>query len=113
MNLTQMTHVSMVNSYNVIMGNITVDEVYNSGLNGFSHDPFEEPEYKFLEFMIKYFTGLEMYDECFNIKIYIGENFNADGSPIKKYELCDCDYPSIKEYVKPVVCNNCNKVIKL
>lgn len=112
MKVIQMTHVGMTNSYNIIMGNATLKEIYGSGLNIFSHDPDEDPEYEFLEFMIKYFTGVEMYEECFNVKVYMSENFDKDGKLIEKYELCECDYPSIKEYVKPVICNNCSKVIK-
>jgi hypothetical protein len=106
----QMIHISMVNSYNVIMGKATIEQVTNSGIGVFCHSPEEKDAMKSIEFMVTYFQNLEMYEKCANLKNYIEETFNSDGT--YKDLLCECTYPEIDTYTPTVKCSICNFAIR-
>lgn len=105
-----MMHVGMINSYNVLVGNATVEMVVNAGIGVFAHLPDEELSKEAIEFMIFYFKEMEMYERCAKLQVYIGENYNDDGS--FKEERCACEYPEINEYVPKVKCSVCNLRLK-
>lgn len=106
----QMIHISMVNSYNVITNRATVQQVTNSGIGVFCHSPEEKEAMKSIEFMITYFQDLEMYEKCSDLKSYISETFNDDGT--YKESLCECSYPDIQTYTPIVKCSVCNLTVK-
>ena len=106
----QMIHISMINSYNVITNKVTVEEITNSGIGVFCHSPEENDGMDSIEFMIKYFQNLEMYEKCVDLKKYISETFNPDGT--YKDDLCECSYPEIESYTPIVKCSICSLKIK-
>lgn len=106
----QMIHISMINSYNVITKKATVEEVTNSGIGIFCHSPEEKDGMDSIEFMVKYFKNLEMYEKCAELKEYITNTFNSDGT--YKEPLCECSYPEIESYVPIVKCSKCSLNIK-
>lgn len=110
--MTQMTHIGMVNTYNIVLGNATHEEIKAAGLNVLLYDPDEEVTLKLLEFMVKYFSSLEMYEECVNLNEYMRDKFNEDGTLKNVIEYCECEYPKIGKYKKPMICGECEKVIR-
>lgn len=97
----------MLNSYNIIVGKATVDEILNSGIPMFAHVPNEDITAEALEFLIHYFESYDMFERCANLKEFYNENFNEDGSP--KDVLCNCELPEVDEYIEKVRCYKCNK----
>lgn len=110
MNSTQMMHVGMLNSYNVLTGKASMEDVVKSGIGVFAHIPDEEPSREAIEFMIFYFKEIEMYEKCANLHAYIENNYNEDGS--LKEEVCQCEMPEIDEYIPKVKCSVCNLRIR-
>ena len=103
----QKIHVAMLNSYNVITGFATVDEIMDSGVPMFSHIPDEEVSVDAISFIIHYFQVQEMYEHCIILSDFVSKNFNDDGTP--KFESCSCECPEISEYTKKMYCSNCGK----
>ena len=110
MNNTQMVHIGMINSYNVLMGKASVEDVVNSGIGMFANSPDEETAMKSIEFMIYYFEKHEMYEKCTELNKYINKTFNKDGS--YKENCCECDMPDIQEYSSKIKCSTCNLTLK-
>lgn len=110
MNKMQSLHVGMINSYNVIMGNITIEQVLQSGIGVFAHVPDTEPDLESIELMVMYFKDQEMYEKCSDLVKYMEENFDASGKP--RGEECDCYQPTITEYTKKMACSKCNKRLR-
>jgi hypothetical protein len=102
----QMIHLSMVNSYHVLVGNATMEEIVSSGLGMFCHSLEEKDAMKSIEFMIGYFKNLEMYERCAELKNYIETTFNDDGT--YKDLSCECSHPEIEIYETPVKCSLCS-----
>jgi hypothetical protein len=100
----------MINSYNVITNKVTVEDITNSGIGIFCHSIEEKDGMESIEFMIKYFQNLEMYEKCSDLKEYIKDTFNTDGT--YKDSLCECSYPEIESYTPIVKCSICNLKIK-
>ena len=105
MNQNQIVHIGMINSYNVLVNNVSMNEIAFSGLNVFSHSQQEKDAKVSIEFMIKYFQDIEMYEKCSELQKYIDENFDEQGK--FKYPVCDCEYPDIKEYGTTPKCLIC------
>ena len=110
MNQKQMMHVGMINSYSVLTGKETVDNVIKAGVGVFAHVPDEEPSLEAIEFMIFYFKEIEMYEKCAVLHSYIEHNYNEDGS--FKEEQCQCEHPEIDEYIPKVKCYVCSLRLK-
>ena len=110
MNSTQILHIGMLNSYNMITGKATVEQIILSGLYVFAHVPDEEIELEDLELMLTYFKTHEMYEYCVDIVKYMHENFNPDGTYVE--DSCECEYPNITEYTTKIKCGECNKRIR-
>jgi hypothetical protein len=106
----QDVHIGMINSFNVITGRATVEQIVSAGLGVFAHNPNGNSEKKNIEFILFYFRELEMYERCKEINDYINETYNEDGS--FKVQFCDCDHPDIKEYTAKPKCCICNLEIK-
>ncbi len=100
-----MIHVGMVNSYQVLVGNATYEQIVSSGFGIFSHTLNEKDAKQSIELMITYFKELEMYERCANLQKYIEETFDEDG--FYKEESCSCDYPEIDRYALPIKCSLC------
>lgn len=103
-----MIHIGMLNSFNVITGKATYDDVLNAGIGYFAHDPNEYGA-ETLEMMIVYFSELDMFEYCAELKAIFDEEYNPDGSI--KEEQCECYYPVIKEYGRKIKCFDCEKRI--
>jgi hypothetical protein len=110
MNQQQTIHVAMINSFNVLVGNVTLDDVLDSNLAVFSHYPDDEIELDNIETMILYFQEVEMFEHCSMLLKYIKDNFNNDGS--RKELLCECEYPDISEYTRVIKCGRCRRTIR-
>lgn len=110
MNELQMMHVGMVNSFNVLTGKASVEDVIKSGVGVFAHSPEEEPSLEAIDFMVFYFKEMEMYERCAVLKDYIELNYNNDGS--LKESLCQCEMPEIENYIPKVKCSICNLRLK-
>ena len=106
----QIIHIGMINSFNVITGKNTFDEIINSDVNVFAHAPDEEPPAELIQLMIEYFSSFEMFEKCIELTLYLEENFNQDGS--SKEEKCDCTLPVIQSYSRKMYCKICNKRLK-
>lgn len=107
----QMVHISMINSYNVLLGNATVQDVINSGIGVFCHSIDESDAMNSIVFMVHYFEDLEMYERCAKLNKYISKTFNKDGS--YKKAMCECPNPEIDRYIHPVKCSLCSLTIKM
>lgn len=110
MKQSQVVHLGMINSYNVLVNKVSVDEIIFSGIVAFAHSPEEKDAKQSVEFMIKYFQDIEMYEKCSALKKYIEETFDENGK--YKEPFCDCEYPDIKEYSKIPTCSVCNLKLK-
>ena len=107
---SQVVHLGMINSYNVLVNKVSVDEIIFSGIGAFAHAPEERDAKQSVEFMIKYFQDIEMYERCSALQKYIEETFDENGK--YKEPFCDCEYPDIKEYSKTTTCSVCNLKLK-
>lgn len=102
----QQLHVGMINSFNVITGIATFEEVIKSGIGVLAHVPNED-EIQYIKLMIYYFEEHELYEYCNVLKKYVKDNYFEDGS--RREKECECEYPTITEYVAKVKCSKCNK----
>ena len=110
MNKDQMIHVSMLNSFNLLTEKNSFDEIIDSGIPIFAHQPDEDIKYENVEFIIYYFQKQEMFEKCAELMEYLETNYHSDGTP--KINDCECDYPDILEYTKLMRCSNCNKRLR-
>ena len=99
----------MINSYNVLIKKVSIEEIFFSGIGIFAHSQNEVDAMKSIEFMVIYFKELEMYEKCAELKSYIDETFNENGT--FKVKTCFCDMPDITQY-NPPICSICNLKIK-
>jgi len=106
----QMIHIGMINSFNVITGKNTMQEILNSDVSLFAHAPDEDPPFELFEMMIDYFSAFEMFEKCVEIVLVMEENFNRDGT--RKEIGCECTQPLITEYSRKMFCGNCKKRLK-
>jgi hypothetical protein len=103
----QMIHIGMINSFNIITGRNTLDEIIKSDVNIFSHAPDEDPPFELVQLMIEYFSSFEMFEKCIELTLYLEDNFNQEGLP--KEERCECILPVIQEYSRKMYCGKCSK----
>jgi len=106
----QKIHIAMINSFNVIVGEATIDDVLDSNLSLFSHDFEEELNYENIMFILKYFEQIEMFDKCSKLMTFIDNTFDREGN--YKEKACECPYPDIKLYEAKTKCSTCNRKIK-
>jgi hypothetical protein len=111
MNEQQRVHIAMLNSYNLVMENATIDDILDSSIPIFAHVPNENITIDAIEFMIYYFKSHEMFEYCAKLKDFIIENFNDDGT--LKDNSCKCELPDIDGYNNKIKCIKCNKIIKV
>jgi hypothetical protein len=105
MTSTQIVHVGMLNSYNIITGKASLEEVMLSGIGYLAHSP-DELDADRLDAIIYYFEEVEMYEKCRELRTIFEENYHPDGTP-KELE-CLCDYPIINKYSITMRCGSCN-----
>jgi hypothetical protein len=110
MNKQQALHVGMINSFNLITGRTTLDEVVHSGIGVFAHVPDEEVDMENIKLIIIYFQDRDMFEHCIELVDYLNENFNKDGT--SKEEDCSCEFPEIKTYSSKMKCSTCNKRLR-
>jgi hypothetical protein len=108
---SQVVHIGMLNSYNLLIGKATMSDVVNSNVSLFAHVPDEEIDSQFIDFMILYFQEHEMFEHCAELLHYYKENFNDDGS--HKGDECECELPDIKEYTTKIKCSICKNYIRI
>lgn len=109
MTSTQIVHVGMVNSYNIITGKASLEEVMMSGIGYLAHPP-DELDSGHLEMIIMYFEEVEMYEICHELRRVFNENYHPDGTP-KDLE-CLCDLPLIESYSRTMRCGHCNNRLR-
>lgn len=102
----QALHVGMINSFNIITEQVTIEQVFNSGIDIFAHAP-SGSEVDYVKIMIKYFEENEMYYQCAVLKKHIEDTYLEDGT--RKEKECECEFPEIKEYAVKMKCGCCNK----
>jgi hypothetical protein len=109
MNTKQTIHIAMINSFNVITGRATIDEILRAGMGIFTYLPDEDVEKKHLTEMIRYFADREMYEHCSELKDFCEQHFPDD---IKSDAHCRCELPEIKRYAKMMKCSKCKKLLE-
>lgn len=107
---TQMIHIGMINSFNIITERNTIEEIVKSDLSFFAHVPDEKIPIEIIEVMVDYFQSIEMFENCADLLKYADINYNEDGS--HKYNGCECSLPLIENYSKKMVCGVCKKRLK-
>lgn len=110
MTQSQAIHIGMINSYNVLVNKADIQQIVISGIGVFSHSQDEQDAKISIEFMIKYFQDIEMYEKCAELQKYIEETFDEDGR--FKVDLCSCEYPDVKVYKPNPQCSVCGSIIK-
>lgn len=110
MNKLQSIHVGMLNSYNLILGKASIDDIVKSGISLFAHIPDEKVEIEDIKFIIRYFESIEMFEHCAVLLDFINDNYNSDGS--FKEKDCECEFPEIGEYTINIRCSKCNKRLR-
>jgi len=108
---SQVVHIGMLNSYNVLTGKATMSDVINSNVSLFAHVPDEDIDSQFIDLMILYFQDCEMFEHCAELLHFYKENFNDDGT--RKGEECECEFPDIKEYTNQIKCSQCKNNIRI
>lgn len=106
----QKIHIAMINSYNVLVGEATVDEILDSNIAMFSHDFDDELKYHNVMFILKYFEQIEMFDKCVVLSAFIDKTFDKSGN--HKEKTCDCPYPEISTYETKTKCDACKRKVK-
>lgn len=96
---TQILHIGMTNSFNLITGRNKLNEIIKSDLNFLIHNPEKKVSIQVIDSMIEYFQSIDMIDNCLELMEYIALNF--------KGEPCLCEYPVITEYGRKMFCGNC------
>lgn len=105
----RLIHISMMNSFNLITERASIEDIIKSGLGVFAHVPDERLNMDDVNFMIDYFSAVEMFEECAELSLLLEDTFNKDGS--MKEPECECELPSIKTYTRKVKCDRCKKTI--
>ena len=108
---SQLIHISMVNSYNVLVNNVSMEHIISSKIGIFAHALEEFDAKKSIEFMIFYFTEIEMYEYCTKLQDYIDDVFDDEG--MYNTEVCACDYPKVEEYTNRIKCKICGVKIEI
>jgi len=66
-------HFAMLNSYDVIVNGIEVEDIMATNMPFIAHNPFSTPKEDDLHSMLEYFEEQEDYEKCINIKKLINE----------------------------------------
>lgn len=109
MNKTQTMHLAMINSYNLLTNRATMEDIIESDIIVFGHNPDEPLDEEYFKKIIEYFQDNEMYEICSELLDVYKTTFNH------MYEVshyCECDQPIIKGYSKNMYCIKCNGIIK-
>tara|TARA_R110000803_G_scaffold186774_1_gene249171 strand:+ start:245 stop:487 length:243 start_codon:yes stop_codon:yes gene_type:complete len=71
----QRLHVAFSNTYKMVVGGLSIEEVLDEleiGLVNvdilFAHDPLYPDDQEMIELMLEYFTDIEDYEKCLEIK---------------------------------------------
>lgn len=107
----QLVHISMVNSYNVLVLNVSMEQIIYSKVGIFSHSIDEIDAKKSIEFMIFYFKEIEMYEYCAELQKYIDDVFDDEG--MYNTKVCVCEYPKIDNYTNRIKCKTCGVKIEI
>jgi hypothetical protein len=110
MTTTQIVHIAMLNSFNVLTGRIEPEIIANTDIPMFAHVPDEPLKEKNLRYMIKYFEDCEMFEECAELKEIYDYRFDSLGKP--REAECDCARPVILRYdYDEVRCELCKNLL--
>lgn len=61
-------HFAMLNSYDIIVNNISIDDILGTSMPFIAHSPFSGPNKNDLYSMLEYFEEMEDYEKCIKIK---------------------------------------------
>jgi hypothetical protein len=64
---------AMLNSYDVIINKIPVEDILATTMPFIAHNPFAEPRIEDMLGMLEYFEEQEDYEKCIKIKKFIDE----------------------------------------
>ena len=64
---------AMLNSYDVIVNNVPVEDILATTMPFIAHNPFAEPSIEDMMGMLEYFEEQEDYEKCIKIKKIIDE----------------------------------------
>jgi len=106
----QTIHVGVINSFNLITERNSFEEIVESDLSLFAHNPNVDPPIEVINFMIDYFKSYEFFENCAELMQYLGENYDDDGVFI--HRECECSLPLITEYSEKMYCGICDKRLK-
>jgi hypothetical protein len=97
-------HIAMINSFNVLLGKATYEDVANSDIPYFTFQPDWMKDSSFVKMINQYFESKEMYEYC-NELHHLIELFEIEENELE----CSCKYPIINIYSDSVRCEICNK----
>jgi hypothetical protein len=106
----QTIHVGVINSFNLITERNSFEEIVESDLSLFAHNPNTDPSIDVINFMIDYFKSYEMFENCVELMKYLKENYDDNGDFI--FKECECQLPLITEYSEKMYCGECGKRLK-
>jgi hypothetical protein len=109
MNETQTMHLAMINSYNLLTNKATMDDIIESDIIVFGHNPDVPIDEEYFQLIIEYFRDHEMYEICAELTVAYKNMFKGD---YKSRHECECDHPVIKGYSKNMRCISCDGKIK-
>jgi len=107
----KITRISMINSYNVITGKATLNDIAIAGLGFFVHQPDEPVTFDMINYIINYFEEEEMFEMCADLQSVRDLIYNSDGT--YKEDICECMFPVITKYGCITNCDTCNKPFRL
>lgn len=100
----------MLNSYNILTEKVEPSKILASDVPYFSHNITESITVENLNYIIYYFTQVEMFEQCLELQTLMAKMFDEEGNV--REPSCECDYPTIGEYSLKTTCGICNKRMK-
>ena len=107
MTAKKILHIAMTNSFNMLMGVVSLEELYQARIPIIVHNPHEDVDVETIDDIIEYFESIEMYENCAKLKKRYNNFFVSNNN----YEECTCELPIIKRYSSVVRCDTCKKKI--
>lgn len=101
-------HIAMINSYNVITGAVSVDDVAVSECPAFAFIPDEGPTEDDIIRVMRYFEDLEMDEHVDALKTAYVKMVSDESSG-----NCSCAMPDFHEYKPFIKCATCGKRITM
>lgn len=107
----KISRISMINSYNVITGKASINDIAIAGLGFFVHQPDEPVTFDMINYISDFFEEEEMFEMCAELQKIRDHIFNSDGT--YRQDGCECTFPVITKYGSITNCDTCSKPIRV